>query len=102
MHTISLYAAVRETEEGQVKYFGGFDPLSSTPILVEDVTRAKLFTNKFDINLRPDEKMVEVIVTLTADNTKVTAPFKPRRRTDREPRVERQPGGRRVTDDAQS
>lgn len=98
MHTISLYAAVREAEEGQVRYFGGFDPISASPILVEDVTRAKLFTNKFDINLRPDEKMVEVIVTLSADNTRVTAPFKPRRRTDREVRVERQPGGRRIED----
>jgi hypothetical protein len=97
MNTISLYAIVRDSDG---RFFGGFDPEKQGPIIVDDVLNAKLFTNKFDINLRPDEKMVEVVVTLSAENTQVTAPFKPRRRTDRgefKPEVKVQ-GGRRATD----
>jgi len=80
MNTISLYAILRDTDN---KFFGGFDPTKGEAILVDDAINAKLFSNKFDINLRPDERMVEVVVSLKADNTKVTAPFKPRRRADR-------------------
>jgi len=96
-HIISLYAIVRDADG---KYFGGFDPAKGEALIVDSVINAKLFTNKFDINLRPDEKMVEVMVTMNESNTQVTAPFKPRRRADsvhadRAPRVD---GGRRLTD----
>ncbi len=80
MSTISLYAIMRDSDN---KFFGGFDPNKGEAIVVENAINAKLFSNKFDINLRPDERMVEVMVTLSGDNTKVTAPFKPRRRVDR-------------------
>lgn len=85
--------------EADQKFFGGFDPEKGEAIVVDNAINAKLFSNKFDINLRPDEKMVEVMVSLTPENTQVTAPFKPRRRVDR---VYDNPppkdGGRRSTD----
>lgn len=80
MNTISLYAILRDSDN---KFFGGFDPTKGEAILVDNAIGAKLFSNKFDINLRPDERMVEVVVSLSDFNTKVTAPFKPRRRADR-------------------
>jgi hypothetical protein len=79
MNKISLYAIVRDADR---KYFAGFDPEQKTPILVDDVLHAKLFTNKFDIRLRPDEKMVEVVVIINEQNTQVTPPFRPRRKSD--------------------
>jgi len=97
MTTISLYA-IRRDVDGQ--YFGGFDPTMNQARLVSSALEAKLFTNKFDINLRPDEKMIEVIVTLSESNTQITAAFKPRRRSDRIVGAEGVPrdGGRRSTD----
>lgn len=77
---ITLYAVVRESDN---KYFGGFDATVGAPIIVDDVLKAKLFTNKFDISLRPDEKMVEINVSLTRDAISVSAPFRPKRRSDR-------------------
>lgn len=96
-HIISLYAIVRDSDG---KFFGGFNPEQGGPIIVDNVIQAKLFTNKFDINLRPDEKMVEVMVTMTEANTQVTAPFKPRRRSDRtiDQKDRAVEGGRRATD----
>ena len=95
-HTISLYAIVRDVDG---RFFGGFDPEKGEAKIVDSVVEAKLFTNKFDINLRPDEKMVEVIVTLTPENMTLTAPFKPRRRADRvDAFATRLENGRRATD----
>ena len=76
--TISLYAVVRESDG---KYFGGFDPQKGGPVIVDSVVDAKLFVNKFEVNLRPDEKLVEVLVTLSEENITVTEPFRPRRRS---------------------
>lgn len=98
MNTISLYAIMRDADN---KFFGGFDPSKGEAILVDSAIQAKLFSNKFDINLRPDEKMVEVLVSLTPSNTTVTTPFKPRRRADRldgVPTITPKPGGKRITD----
>lgn len=97
MNTISLYAIMRDSDN---KFFGGFDPSKGEAILVDTAISAKLFSNKFDINLRSDERMVEVMVNLTPENTTVTAPFKPRRRADRTLDAAPTPatGGRRVTD----
>lgn len=96
MNTISLYAIMRDSDS---KFFGGFDPSKGEAILVENAIQAKLFSNKFDINLRPDEKMVEVLVSLTSSNTTVTTPFKPRRRADRvDGIIATKPGGKRITD----
>lgn len=96
MSTISLYAIVRE--DG--KFFGGFDRLKGEAIIVDSAFEAKLFSNKFDVNLRPDEKMVELMATISESNTHVTAPFKPRRRVDRvvDAVPTQRDGGRRVTD----
>lgn len=76
-NTISLFAILKESSQ---KYFGGFDPQNKQPILVDDPLKAKHYTNKFDINLRPDEKMVELIIAVSAENMTVSAPFKPKKR----------------------
>lgn len=95
MTTISLYAIMRDDN----RYFGGFDPTKGEAIVVENAFEAKLFSNKFDINLRPDERMVEVMITMSKENTQVTAPFKPRRRHDRiDGPTPTKVDGRRVTD----
>lgn len=79
-NTISLYAIVRDADQ---RFFGGFDPDKGEALIVDDVTAAKLFSNKFDVKLRPDEKMVEVIVTLAPENVHVTTPFRPRLKVPR-------------------
>lgn len=76
-NSISLYAIVRDYDQ---KYFGGFDPEKGEPLIVDSITDAKLFSNKFDINLRPDEKIVEVLVQLKSENLSVSAPFRPRKK----------------------
>jgi hypothetical protein len=73
----SFYAVLNEDTN---TYFGGFDSESNQPIMVEDPKAAKLFSNKNQVKLRPNEKLVELVVVLDATNTTVSAPFRPRRR----------------------
>jgi hypothetical protein len=76
--SVALYAVLNE--DGT--YFAGFDPLKGEAVKVVDPLRAKLFTNKFKASLRPGEQLVELLVTLSLDNTHVSKPFRPKRRTD--------------------
>lgn len=78
--SISLYAIVRD-QDG--RFFGGFNPEKGEPVIVDDIFSAKLFSNKFDIRIRPDEKIVEVTIDLTPQNVTISAPFRPRMKTDR-------------------
>lgn len=78
--SISLYAIVRD-QDG--RYFGGFNPEKGEALIVDDVLDAKLFSNKFDVKLRPDEKIVEISIDLTPENTRVSTPFRPRFKNDR-------------------
>jgi predicted nucleotidyltransferase len=65
-------------------YFAGFDPEANVPQMVESPLGAKLFSNKHQVKLRPNEKLVELEITLSTDNVVVSEPFRPRRR---EPKV---------------
>lgn len=78
--SISLYAIVR-IQDG--RYFGGFNPEKGEALIVDDILDAKLFSNKFDVKLRPDEKIVEISIDLTPENTRVSTPFRPRVKNDR-------------------
>lgn len=73
IHT--LYAI--ELPSGE--YFAGFDPAENKAITVSDPREAKLFSNKFEIKLRPQEVLREVEVTLTDENTRIGAAFRPRK-----------------------
>lgn len=76
--SVSLFAVLRP--DGT--YFAGFDPARGAAATATDPLRAKLYTNRWDISLRPDERLVEIIVELTPATTLVTPPFRPRRRDD--------------------
>ena len=75
--SIAMFAVLRE--DGL--FFGGFDPVKREATFVDSVFTAKLFTDKFGINLRADERMVEVRITLDESNVSISNPFRPRRRT---------------------
>lgn len=62
------------------RYFKGFDSVAKVPMFVDKVLEAKMFNNKYDVRLRPTENIVEITVTLTPQNTSVSAPFRPRLR----------------------
>jgi hypothetical protein len=63
------------------KYFAGFNTETNSPNLVDDIKSAKLFSNKFDIKLRPGEYIVDIGVVLTDSNISVSKPFRPRKKT---------------------
>lgn len=74
--TISVFAIRRE--DG--KFFGGFDREKESPIIVDSVFSSKLFTNKHEVSLRPDEALVEVCIKMTEENTTVSTPFRLKRK----------------------
>lgn len=78
--THSLYAVLNE-ETGT--YFAGFNPAEGKAATVDSPLAAKLFANKHEIKLRPTEKLVEIEIDLTPANTRVSDPFRPRRRDPR-------------------
>lgn len=65
---------------GEGKYFAGFNPEINAADFVDDPLAAKLFSNKYDIKLRPNEALVELEVSLSEENTAISEPFRPRRR----------------------
>lgn len=75
--TVSLY--VVKTTDG--KYFAGFDADKGRANFVADPRAGKKFTNKYDIKLRPEETLVELIVDLSKSDVQVSEPFRPHRRT---------------------
>ena len=50
------FYAVQNAETG--KFFSGFNAEQKSAEFVEDLLKAKLFSNKYDIKLRPTEKIV--------------------------------------------
>lgn len=61
-------------------YFAGYDPIQGKASFVNNVYDAKLFTNKYEIKLRPQENLVEVSISLNANNTVISQQFRPKRR----------------------
>jgi len=76
---VSLYVV----KSGNGNYFAGFDAAKGQANFVDDPRAGKKFTNKFDIKLRPDEMLVELVVDLTTVPVKVSEPFRPHRRTQK-------------------
>lgn len=76
----SFYAVMNE----QGKFFAGFNPEKVAAAFVDNALDAKLFTNKYEIKLRPAEKLVEIQVVLGKDNVKISEPFRPRFRPKQE------------------
>jgi hypothetical protein len=74
--TVSLY--VVKGVSGN--YFAGFDTAKGQANFVEDPRKAKTFTNKYDIKLRPEEQLVEMAIDLDEAQIKFSEPFRPQRR----------------------
>jgi|LakMenE18May11ns_1017448.scaffolds.fasta_scaffold9911199_1 hypothetical protein len=73
----SFYAVLNQ-DTGE--YFAGFNPEAGKAETSTSPMGAKLFSNKHDVKLRPNESLVEVTVSLNKDNTQISEPFRPRRR----------------------
>lgn len=61
-------------------YFAGFDTAKEQAMYSSSPLGAKLFSNKNQVKLRPNEQLVELTISLTDENTSVSEPFRPRRR----------------------
>lgn len=72
----SFYAVVNDNG----KYFAGFNPTLKVAQHVTSPLAAKLFTNKYEVKLRPNERLVEIKVDFAATDAEISAPFRPRRR----------------------
>jgi hypothetical protein len=73
----SFYAVLNQ-DTGE--YFAGFNPEAGKAETSTTPMGAKLFSNKHDVKLRPNEALVELTVSLDASNTQVSESFRPRRR----------------------
>ena len=62
------------------KFFAGFDTDQGKAAFSDDPLDAKLFTNKYEIKLRPQETLVEFTVGLSKDNTVLSNQFRPKKR----------------------
>ena len=65
-------------------FFAGFDAEQGKADFVDNPLDAKLFTNKYEIKLRPQERLVEFSVDISKQNTTLSEPFRPKRRTQPE------------------
>lgn len=70
----SFYAVINDNNQ----YFAGFNSTVGSADFVDSIFDSKLFTNKYEIKLRPTERLVEVVVHLGASNTVISEPFRPR------------------------
>ena len=75
--SIGMFAVLRD--DGL--YMAGYDPALRGPTFTENIFAAKLHTNKYDIRLRPDERLVEVRIALTPETITLSHPFRPKRRS---------------------
>ncbi len=79
---VSLYVV-----KNPAGYLAGFNSAEGKANFVEDPLKAKKFSNKYDIKLRPDETVVELQVDLSSANVKISEPFRPhRRKVEKSPR----------------
>jgi hypothetical protein len=62
------------------KFFAGYDPEQGKAAFTENPLDAKLFTNKYEIKLRPQETLVEYTVELSKSNTVLSNQFRPKKR----------------------
>ena len=64
-------------------YFAGFDSTKGQANFVSTAIEGKKFSNKYDIKLRPEESLVELLVDLSQVAVKVSEPFRPHRRSSK-------------------
>ncbi len=83
MSTHSLYAVMKVSGENADQYFAGFDTGVGVARFVASPFDAKLFSNKYEIRLRPDEEIVELVVDLSEANTTVSESFRPKMRLNK-------------------
>jgi hypothetical protein len=76
-YKVSLY--VVKTAENS--FFAGFNREKGEASYVADPRGAKMFTNKFDIKLRPNESVVELVVDLNSAKISESEPFRPSQKT---------------------
>jgi hypothetical protein len=76
---VSLY--VVKTPNGD--YFAGFDTEKGKANFETDPRKAKMFSNKYNIKLRPQEMLVELVIDLMKSDVKVSEPFRPARRINK-------------------
>ncbi len=74
----NFYAVL--TAEG--KFFAGFNPEEGKADFVENPLDAKLFSNKYEIKLRPQERLVEFSIDLSKHNVQLSEPFRPKKRVE--------------------
>ena len=67
-----------QTSDG--KFFAGFNTDEGKADFVENPLDAKLFSNKYEIKLRPQERLVEFSIDLSKENIKLSEPFRPKKR----------------------
>lgn len=72
-YTVSLYVV----KTGEDSFFAGYNPEKGEGTYVADPRLAKMFTNKFDIKLRPSESVVELTVDLSTAKITESEPFRP-------------------------
>jgi hypothetical protein len=77
--TQSVYA-IRD-EHGT--FFAGFNATLGKADVSAVATKAKWFTNRYDIKLRPGETLVELKIDPEAGVVSISEPFRPRKRTDK-------------------
>lgn len=73
----SFYAVLNQ-DTGE--YFAGFNPEAGKAETSKSPLGAKLFSNKHDVKLRPNEALVEITAQLNDTNSSVSESFRPRRR----------------------
>ena len=66
------------------KFFAGFNAAENKPSHVDGPMRAKWFSNRFEIPLRPAETLVEIKVDPEAGVVSVSEPFRPRKRASKQ------------------
>lgn len=82
-HIVSLYVV----KGAAGTYFAGFDAEKQKANFVVDPRKAKTFTNKYDIKIRPDETLVEMRIDLMSIVIEYSEPFRPHRRVIKTPAV---------------
>lgn len=76
---VSLYVV----KSANGTFFAGFDSTQNKASFVNSPIFAKKFTNKYDIKIRPEETLVELVVDLSAVAVAISEPFRPVRRHQR-------------------
>lgn len=63
------------------KFFAKYNVEENRSEWVDNPLNAKMFSNKYEVKLRPQERLVEVEVKLSSSNTNLSEPFRLKKRT---------------------